>query len=472
MKLKPIFHTPKAILLALLSCASMQLAAQTETYRAIPKSYKYRVTFTDKKNCGFTVKKPEQFLSPKAVERRKKFGLKVDEYDLPITAKYVDFLTDKGFHVYNRSKWNNSVVVETTDTAQLAQVRAASFVKDVRCVWVSPDSLLVAPETDRHAMMKEQPDTVLADYYGYGAQQVRMLGADKLHEQGYKGQGVTIAVIDGGFNNADLLTGIDQSSILGTRNFVRPEKSVYEEQSHGMCVLTCIAANKPHLLVGTAPEASFYLLQSEDNDTEQLVEEDNWCAAVEYADSLGCDIVTSSLGYYRFEHKYMDHTYADLDGRTAINSRIASLAASRGIVVLNSAGNSGMGSWKKIGFPADATDILTVGAVRADSVNTAFSSIGDSSDGRVKPDVMAMGENSAVFNTDGSIVWVDGTSFSCPTMCGAVACLMQAFPKTTPEDIIRAVQLSANNAECPDNIFGFGIPNMPKAMKLLQERKK
>lgn len=472
MKLKPIFHNPKAILLALLSCASMQLTAQTETYRAIPKSYKYRVTFTDKKNCGFTVKKPEQFLSPKAVERRKKFGLKVDEYDLPITAKYIDFLTDKGFHVYNRSKWNNSVVVETADTAQLTQVRAASFVKDVRCVWVSPDSLLAAPETDRHAMMKEQPDTVLADYYGYGAQQVRMLGADKLHEQGYKGQGVTIAVIDGGFNNADLLTGIDQSRILGTRNFVRPEKSVYEEQSHGMCVLTCIAANKPHLLVGTAPEASFYLLQSEDNDTEQLVEENNWCAAVEYADSLGCDIVTSSLGYYRFDHKYMDHTYADLDGRTAINSRIASLAASRGLVVLNSAGNSGMGSWKKIGFPADATDILTVGAVRADSVNTAFSSIGDSSDGRVKPDVMAMGENSAVFNTDGSIVWVDGTSFSCPTMCGAVACLMQAFPKTTPKDIIRAVQLSANNAERPDNIFGFGIPNMPKAMKLLQERKK
>lgn len=472
MKQNHILLNPKAILLALLCCASMQLAAQTETYKAVPKSYKYRVTFTDKKNCGFTVKKPEQFLSPKAVERRKKFGLKVDEYDLPITAQYVDFLTDKGFHVYNRSKWNNSVVVETVDTAKLAQVRAASFVKDVRCVWVSRDSVLVEPEVDRHAMMKEQPDTTLSDYYGYGAQQVRMLGADKLHEQGYKGQGVTIAVIDGGFNNADLLTGVDQSRILGTRNFVRPQKSVYEEQSHGMCVLTCIAANKPHLLVGTAPEASFYLLQSEDNDSEQLVEEDNWCAAVEYADSLGCDIVTSSLGYYRFEHKYMDHTYSDLDGRTAINSRIASLAASRGIVVLNSAGNSGMGAWKKIGFPADATDILTVGAVRADSVNTAFSSIGDSSDGRVKPDVMVMGENSAVFNTDGSIVWVDGTSFSCPTMCGAVACLMQAFPKASPKDIIRAVQQSGNNAEHPDNIFGYGIPNMPKAMQLLQERKK
>ncbi len=463
---------PKPILFALLSCAFMNATAQDVTYKAIPKSYKYRVTFTDKKNCGFSVKKPEQFLSPKAVERRKKFGLKVDEHDLPLTAKYVDFLTDKGCHVYNRSKWNNSIVVEIADTTCLAQVRTAAFVKDVRCVWESPDSLPVERPVDRRAVVKEQTDTVLADYYGYGAEQVRMLGADQMHAKGFRGQGVTIAVIDGGFHNADLLSGVDQTHILGTRNFVRPQKSVYEEQAHGMNVLTCIAANKPHLLVGTAPEASFYLLQSEDNDTEQLVEEDNWCAAVEYADSIGCDIVTSSLGYYHFDHKYMNHAYADLNGRTAINSRIASLAASRGLVVLNSAGNSGMGRWKKMGFPADATDILTVGAVSTDSLNTAFSSIGNSADGRVKPDVMAVGENSAVYNIDGSIVWVDGTSFSCPTMCGAVACLMQAFPKATPTEIIHAVQQSGNNAAYPDNIFGYGIPNMPKAMQLLQEKSK
>ncbi len=462
----------KLLSLFLVCCPFLTATAQTQSYTAVPKSYKYRVTFTDKKNCGFTVKKPEQFLSPKAIARRKKFGLKVDEYDLPITAKYIDFLASTGCHVHNKSKWNNSVVVELSDTTCLAQVRAAAFVKDVRCVWESPDSLPVRHTVDRHALVVERTDTFLADYYGYGAEQAKMLGVEKLHEKGYRGKGLTIAVIDGGFYNADLIKGIDQSRILGTRNFVRPQKSVYEEQTHGMLVLSSIAANKPHTFVGTAPEASFYLLQSEDNETEQLVEEDNWCAAVEYADSLGCDIVTSSLGYFHFDHKYMNHTYAQLDGRTAINSRSASLAASRGLLMLNSAGNSGMDTWKKINFPADAKDILTVGAASEDSLNTAFSSIGNSADGRVKPDVMAEGANSAVFNVDGSVTWVSGTSLACPIMCGAVACLMQAYPNVAPKAIIRAVQQSGHNAAHPDNIFGYGIPNMERAMQLLNEQKK
>ena len=440
-------------------------------YRKVPKSYRYRVVLKDKAGTPFSLKHPEKFLSAKALERRQRYGLKVDEYDLPISPLYTQKLQAMGLRIHNMSKWNNSVVVETPDTLQMQAVRRLTFVSNVRRVWESPDSLPVTPDRGpRQAQVTNKRDTTLTDFYGYGQQQVTMLGVDKLHQLGYKGQGVVIGVIDGGFYNADLMKGISQQHLLGTRNFVRPQTSVFEELEHGMMVLSCIAANEPHYLVGTAPDVSYYLLQSEDGESEQLVEEDNWCAALEYADSVGCDIVTSSLGYYQFDHNDQDHYYRDLDGHTALNSRSASLAASRGILLLNSAGNSGMSAWKKIGFPADGCDMLAVGAVQSDSLNTRFSSIGNSADGRIKPDVMAMGQASAVYETDGTVTNVNGTSFSCPTMAGAAACLVQAYPTRRPTEIIRALQQSGNNAAHPDNIFGYGIPNVMKAFNLLKQR--
>ena len=439
-------------------------------YRKItPKSYMYRISLKDKKGNGFDVNHPEAFLSPKAIERRKRYGLAIDEHDLPITPKYVYTLMTMGLHIHNQSKWNNTVVVQTTDTLLIQDVRKLSFVKDLRRVWESPDSVAYeVRKASRQSIVENRRDTTLTDYYGYGAAQVRMLGVDRLHKAGFTGKGVTIAVLDGGFFNADLIRGFDHTSILGTRNFVRPDKSVYEELDHGMMVLSCIAANEHNFLVGTAPDASFYLLQSEDGESEQLVEEDNWCAAMEYADSLGCDMVTSSLGYYNFDHDYMNHTYAEQDGRTALISRTASLAASRGIFLVNSAGNSGSSRWKKIGFPPDACDMLTVGAVTKDGANASFSSIGNTADGRIKPDVMAVGVASDVYDIDGSVTEVNGTSFSCPTMCGAVACLIQAFPQKRPAEIIRALQQSGDNVAHPDNIFGYGIPNVEKAAELLR----
>lgn len=434
----------------------------------IEKAYKFRVSFSDKKNCGFSVKHPEQFLSPKSIERRKKYGLKVDEFDLPITPTYLQALRDHGLKIHNWSKWNNSAVVETTDSALVVSLKELSFVKDVRCVWVAPDSLPVKPvKKNRRERVTNLRDTT-DHFYGHAKMQIEMLGVDRLHAKGFHGEGITIAVIDGGFYNADALEGLKDAKILGTRNFVHPRKSVYEELSHGTNVLACIAANIPYFLVGTAPEAEFYLLVSEDGETEQLVEEDNWCAAVEYADSLGVDLITSSLGYYTFDNDYMSHKYFELDGKTAANSKVASLAASRGILLLNSAGNSGDDRWKKIGFPADAPDILTVGAVDSLRTNTNFSSLGHSADGRVKPDVMAMGQAAATLETDGTLDKVNGTSFSTPIMCGAVACLVQAFPKKKPVDIIRAVCQSGDNAARPDNVFGYGIPDFVKAFELLE----
>lgn len=463
----------KKILPLLLFFVFATLAAEKSEhvfYKKMPKAYRYRVYLADKKNNSYSLKKPEVFLSEKSLARRKRLGIKLDKHDLPVSSSYLQELQAKGLRIHCVSKWNNTVVVEMSDTLQVEALKHLSFVTGIRKVWESKDSVFCHQGFSRSSIIENKRDT-LENYYGKGYKQISQLAADDLHKAGYCGQGMTIAVIDGGFFNVDSIAAFRHTKILGTRNFVNPDKSVYEElQPHGTMVLGCIAPNGPYSHVGTAPEASFYLLQSEDTSSEQPIEEDNWCAAVEYADSLGVDIVTSSLGYTTFDKGYDSHKYFEADGKTAVNSRVASLAASRGILLLNSAGNEGDGTWKKIGFPADAPNILTVGAVDYEGVNTIFSSLGNTADGRIKPEVMAVGAGTWVVNAQGNLEQSHGTSFSCPVLCGAVACLWQAFPEKTPLEIISAVVRSANNYEHPDNVYGYGIPNMWKAYNLLKKQ--
>jgi subtilisin family serine protease len=190
-----------------------------------------------------------------------------------------------------------------------------------------------------------------------------------------------------------------------------------------------------------------------------MAEEDYWAAAVEFADSAGVDIINSSLGYHRFDDATQNYRYCDLDGNTAMISRTASMLARKGIILVNSAGNDGLGTWKKINVPADARDIITVGAVSANGDNAAFSAIGPTTDGRVKPDVMAMGSPTSVITGRGSISKDIGTSFSAPLVAGMIACLWQAFPDKTALQIIEMVRKGGNRADCPDNILGYGIPD-------------
>lgn len=441
-------------------------------YQHPAKSYRFRVYLKDKKHSPYTLSHPEAFLSAKSLERRRRYGLKLDKKDLPVSPAYVDSLQSLGLRIHNRSKWNNTVVVETPDSTLLQRARQLPFVSRTRLVWISPDSVFTfRKKADRHERLVNSRDTVDATPYGHADTQVRQIHADRLHDAGYRGEGMTIAILDGGFLNTDAITALRGVNILGTRNFVNPAASVFDGESHGTMVLSCIAAQTPHFLVGTAPEASFYLIQTEDGATEQLVEEDNYAAGLEYADSLGADIVTASLGYYRYDHAAMNYHYAALDGQTALVSRSAALAASRGIVLLNSAGNEGDGAWKKIGFPADAPDILTVGAVRADSVNTLFSSLGYTADGRVKPDAMALGEDAAVLDASGSANTANGTSFACPILCGGVACLWQACRDKTPRQIMEAVRQAGNNHAQPNEVFGYGIPDLWKAYQSLTRKK-
>lgn len=438
----------------------------------LPREYRYRLTLTDKQHNPYRINRPEQFLSAKSIERRKRLGLKVDQHDLPITPAYLEGIIATGARIYNMSKWNNTVQVSLADTMDgvLSRLRALPYVSETLLVYTAPDSVMVKDVSDRlnhlYNLVEEMP--VEEDAYGKSATQVTQLNLRPLHDLGFRGQDMTIAIIDGGFYNADVLQALHDVKILGTRNFARPDVSVYEEHSHGMMVLSCMAPNMQNRIVGTAPDASYYLLQSEDTWFEYRGEEDNWCAALEYADSLGVDVVTSSLGYTHFDTPQATLEYRWLDGHHELNSRSASLAASRGILLCNSAGNEGDGTWKKIGFPADGHDILTVGAVDGRGVNTLFSSLGYSADHRVKPDCMAMGGQTCVLSSDGHVSTANGTSFSCPVMAGAVTCLLQAFRDKRPTEIIDAIHAAGSRADAPDEVYGYGIPDMYKAYQILK----
>ena len=447
--------------------ATSPVMAEGATKVPLPPTYRYRLTLKDKGGSPYSVRHPEAFLSPKSIERRRRMGLAVDAHDLPVSPQYLEAIRKTGARIFNCSKWNNTVQVEVDDSLFVHTLRTLPFVTDILLVYASPDSVSLHDTTKRrHEIVA---DTVSSThYYGMSQQQVAQLRLDSLHARGLRGSGVTVAVIDGGFYNADVIPAFKDTRILGVKNFARPDSSVFAEHPHGMMVLSCIAPDMPHRLVGTAPEASFYLLQSEDTWFEYRGEEDNWCAALEYADSVGADIVTSSLGYTHFDTPEATLRYEWLDGHHELNSRSASLAASRGMVLCNSAGNEGDGRWKKIGFPADAHDILAVGAVDDSGANTVFSSIGYSADRRVKPDVMARGAAAALLHTDGTVTTANGTSFACPIMAGAVACLCQAFPHLRPADIMNAVRQSGNSCSQPNEVYGYGVPNMLEAYHLLR----
>ena len=423
---------------------------------------KYRISLKDKAATEYSLKKPEKYLSAKAIERRRKQNLPIDSTDLPVCRKYIDEIRKQGVKIVVTGKWDNFVTVSCNDTTLIDRIAALPFVLSTEKVWISPGDGKPSMATERDSVLNQptiHPDSI----YGRAITQIQMSNGDKLHEAGFKGQGMTIAVIDAGFHNVDKIEAMKNINILGTRDFVNPEADIYAESSHGMSVLSCMAMNQPNVMIGTAPEASYWLLRSEDEYSENLVEQDYWAAAIEFADSVGVDLVNTSLGYYSFDDPTKNYRYRDLNGHYALMSREAAKAADKGIVVVCSAGNSGSGSWKKITPPGDAENVITVGAVNKYGVLAPFSSVGNTADGRVKPDVVAVGLGSDVMGTDGNLRHANGTSFSSPIMCGMVACLWQACPELTAKEIIELVRRSGDRAVFPDNIYGYGIPDLWKA---------
>ena len=423
---------------------------------------KYRISLKDKAAIEYSLKKPEKYLSAKAIERRRKQNLPIDSTDLPVCRKYIDEIRKQGVKIVVTGKWDNFVTVSCNDTTLIDRIAALPFVLSTEKVWISPSAGKPSMATERDSVLNQptiHPDSI----YGRAITQIQMSNGDKLHEAGFKGQGMTIAVIDAGFHNVDKITAMQNIRILGTKDFVNQQADIFAESSHGMSVLSCIGMNRPDIMTGTAPEASFWLLRSEDEYSEHLVEQDYWSAAVEFADSVGVDVINTSLGYYSFDDKSKNYKYRDLDGRHALMSRQASHIADKGMILVCSAGNSGAGSWKKITPPGDADNVLTVGAIDKRAVLATFSSVGSTADHRVKPDVVAVGVGSDVIRTDGNQGRANGTSFSSPIMCGMVTCLWQACPTLTAKEVIELVRRSGDRAGFPDNIYGYGVPDMWKA---------
>ena len=428
------------------------------------KCQMYRLYLKDKDldHTPFSVNRPSEFLSQRSIDRRKRQGIPVDLTDLPVAPAYEKQVAEAGIEIVGKSKWNNTLLIRIHKDKELRKLEGLEFITKRKKVFQAPDSVSQRMRSNVRNGLNEwsQGD----EFYGAADAQLKSLNGKKLHENGYRGKGMMIAVFDGGFMNADKIPALHKIKLAGVKDFVVPEsKSVFGEMEHGTMVLSTMAANAPDFYVGVAPEAQYLLIRCEDERTESLAEEDYWASAAEYADSCGVDVINSSLGYHGFDDSSMNHHYYEQDGNTALISRTASMCADKGIVCVNSAGHDGMGSWKKINFPADAKDILTVGSINEHGMNAAFSAVGPTADGRIKPDVMAFGSPTCVITGRGSIINDNGTSFSSPLVAGMVACLWQALPGKTAKQIIKLVKLAGDNQQHPDNVFGYGVPDFWKA---------
>jgi hypothetical protein len=427
-------------------------------------SYIYRVTLTDKQNSPYSLERPTRFLSKRSVERRKRQGLPLDSTDLPVTPKYVRQIESLNVNILGTSRWNNTVLVQMKDTNELSRIRQIGCVRNCRKVWQAPDSIEPTALKTKYEEHFKEWDSVATTPYGRADSQIRTLNGQRLHDINCMGEGMMIAVLDGGFKNVNRIPAFEKVDIRGTRDFVYPASpSIYYEIDHGTKVLSTMAIQETHYYIGTAPKASYWLLRCEDAHSEQEVEEDYWAMAAEFADSVGCDLINSSLGYNNFDKGHESHQLWQLDGHSTFISRSASLVAKKGMILINSAGNSGMGPWKKLTFPADAEDCLTVGAVTDLLTHAPFSSIGPTQDGRVKPDIVAIGSPATIVTGRGTVAQDMGTSFAAPIICGLTACLWQALPDKTALEIMELVRETGSNKQHPDNITGYGVPNFWRA---------
>ncbi len=438
---------------------------------------RYLVQFTDKNSSAFSLSNPSQYLSQRAIDRRSRYNISTDSSDLPVNKTYIDGVRSMGdVNVQSESKWLNQVLIECKSSETISGIRNLTYVRNV-----SPVALFKKRnEGEENFIEKVTPLTKksnkpngLQDVFNYGNsyEQIHIHNGEYLHNKGFTGNGMQIALLDAGYKNYETIIAFDSTrannKFLGVRDFVAFDNSVNEDDSHGELCLSAIAANVPGTMVGTAPHASFYLLRSEYVFTEFPIEEHNWVVAAEFADSAGADLISSSLGYYAFDDPQFDHTYTDFYKNTTMVSQGATFAAKKGMIVTNSAGNEGNNSWKYIIFPADADSVCAVGAIDKSGNIAGFSSYGYP--GKVKPNVVSVGSATTLYATNG-IVTANGTSFSNPNLNGLITCLWQAFPAFNNMTVLDAVYKSADRYNNPDNRYGYGIPDMKKAWQILKKK--
>lgn len=431
---------------------------------------KYLVLLKDKTGTPFTTDKPTAYLSQRSVDRRSRQGIALTSRDLPVNPSYVSQIRQTGAKVWYTSRWLNAVLVEANST-QLAAIRALSSVKGVEFNRALRTARLSAEKQTNATQQKFGMD---AFNYGASLSQIQMLGADAMHDQGYNGKGMLVAILDAGFLNSNTNPALSplfsDKRVVVTYDFVANETSVYEDHSHGNNVFSIMASFKENSLIGPAYGASYALLRTEDDNSESRLEEANWLIAAEYADSLGVDVINTSLGYNQFDNEADDYTYADMNGKTTLITRAADWAAATGMIVVASAGNEGASAWKYISAPADADSVLAVGAVGSTKALASFSSIGPSADGRVKPDVCAQGALTVLSNQAGTVTAGNGTSYSAPLIAGLVTAFWQSQPQLTAMQVIDCIRRAGDRFASPTPQFGYGIPTFAAATEVARAK--
>ncbi|NOS94406.1 MAG: S8 family serine peptidase [Cyclobacteriaceae bacterium] len=424
---------------------------------------RYFVSFKDKANSTFTVSNPAAFLSSKSIARRTRLGISITEEDLPVNATYVAQVKATGAKTFYTSKWWNGVLIQA-DATTATTIAALPFVSKIERV-ANGTKLLNGRKASKTNVENESATSQVTDF------QLTQLGIDRMQSDNYLGQNINIAQFDSGWKGVNLTTPfahlINSGRIKETKNFVRNTTDVYTDDTHGTAVLSVMAGLVSGSFTGGIYMANFYLYETEDKLEEYRVEEYNWTFAAERADSIGVDVVNSSLGYNQFDDSSMDYTKANLDGKTSVISNAARKLISKGIVVVSAAGNEGSNAWQTIMMPADTDGIIAVGSITNNSFKSSFSSIGPAADGRIKPDVVAFGSGTSTINSTGNLNTTNGTSVASPLITSLVAGLVQAFPKASPQQIYQAIIYSASQYEKPDNQLGYGIPNYNRAKSYL-----
>jgi hypothetical protein len=450
----------KKILFLLLFMASFVGFAQQDAW----------VYFTDKPDAATYLANPLTMLTQKSLDRRTAQNIALDVKDVPVFPSYITQITNAtGITVMAKSKWLNALHVRGS-IENIQQLDTFSFVQSIEFADKTLNTTNAPKLTSiaENQLVAKNLETQVTFAYGNSSNQISMLGGDLLHQQNFTGTGKTIAVLDSGFLGVNTAAPFQRlftnNLILGGYNYVTQSTNFYTSGTHGTLVLSTMGGYVENVLVGTAPDAFYYLFVTEDGASENPVEESYWVQAAEEADRLGVDIINTSLGYFGYDNPNYSHTYEDMDGVTAFASRGADIAFSRGIICVTSAGNSGSSSNPYISVPADAVHTLAVGAVNASGLYASFSSIGPSYDLRVKPDVVAQGVQAVVANPSGTIGLANGTSFSGPITAGMVACLWQALPTKTNAEIMQIIKQSASIYANPTPQLGYGIPNFNTAL--------
>jgi len=427
-------------------------------------SYFYRVYFRDKGENTSSNYSAADLLSSRAISRRQKAGIVVPDYrDVPVDKSYLNEISLSGLKLHTTSKWMNTGLFKSQFAFDIKTLLNLPFVSDVKIVKTPGKKSRYTDKLDFQIVQSDLPPY---------DRPITMINGNPMHDSGYDGENILIAVLDGGFINVDQISSLNslrtRNGIKVTYDFVKKNSAVYNSSSHGTAVLSVLAGEIPGLIEGTAPGADYLLLKTEDVESEFPCEEDFWAAGAEFADSTGADIISSSLGYFNFDDSTLNYKYSDLDGNTAFVTRVADVAASKGILVVNSAGNERNSYWKRIIFPSDGDSVIAAGAVDGNNLISSFSSAGPSADGRIKPDNTTMGVNIPV-QISGSVVGrSNGTSFSCPVLSGMAACLMQAVPGSINNDIIEVLHSSADRYNHPDSLYGYGTPDIVMALVKLQ----